>query len=658
MHVVDNAVLRKDRPISKVVVLLKDMQTQLNEDKKTDEEIYNKMACWCTTNDREKTDEIRLAEARIAELTSTIEEKSALIDKLDEDIKTYREEVEASEQSLASATDLRTTEHEAFQKEEEELLVAIQAVKSAIVVLSEQNVGGAGLLQKQDQKQALINVTSMMREQLRHHASMFQGAFSLKQKRTAALLSQGQVPDYQSYAPRSSEIFGILQQMQETFEANLEQARAEEATAAEAFAGLEEAKLAEIKAGEEAITSAQASRADAVGARAVAEQDKANTAASLSADAQYLRDLKSKCAMTDEEWEQRQKTRTAEIAAIAEAISILDADEAHDVFGKTFNPSFLQEGSKDSSRRHAASRVLAAAANRTGSLALAAIATQANLDSFTKVIEAIDKMVAELLKEKDDEIKQKDWCVGEFNTNDAQTQEKEHMQSNLAQREENLEATLKSVGERIESLKKDNEEMQEEIKKAGDVREAENQEFQTTVADQAETQKIITAALAALKDYYAKKKTALAQQSAEPVGPPAPEGFEKYEDHASASTAIGMLQSILDDAAALEGEARAAEEDAQYTYETFTKDTNAAIEANLRSIVDSTAAKANAEGMLAETKQGTSSVTKELEYLASYKSQLHTSCDFVMDNFEIRQTARDEEVEALRQAKAILSGAS
>jgi len=28
-----------------------------------------------------------------------------------------------------------------------------------------------------------------------------------------------------------------------------------------------------------------------------------------------------------------------------------------------------------------------------------------------------------------------------------------------------------------------------------------------------------------------------------------------------------------------------------------------------------------------------------------------------MKNFELRQTARDEEVEALRQAKAILSGA-
>ena len=33
------------------------------------------------------------------------------------------------------------------------------------------------------------------------------------------------------------------------------------------------------------------------------------------------------------------------------------------------------------------------------------------------------------------------------------------------------------------------------------------------------------------------------------------------------------------------------------------------------------------------------------------------SCDFTLKNFDIRQEARDQEVEALRQAKAILSGA-
>jgi len=36
---------------------------------------------------------------------------------------------------------------------------------------------------------------------------------------------------------------------------------------------------------------------------------------------------------------------------------------------------------------------------------------------------------------------------------------------------------------------------------------------------------------------------------------------------------------------------------------------------------------------------------------------LHEGCDFTLDNFEVRQEAREGEVEALKQAKAIFSGA-
>jgi len=50
-------------------------------------------------------------------------------------------------------------------------------------------------------------------------------------------------------------------------------------------------------------------------------------------------------------------------------------------------------------------------------------------------------------------------------------------------------------------------------------------------------------------------------------------------------------------------------------------------------------------------------VLAELEDLSNYNIELHQSCDFVMKNFELRQTARDEELQTLKQAKAILSGA-
>merc|ERR1712066_679669 len=87
------------------------------------------------------------------------------------------------------------------------------------------------------------------------------------------------------------------------------------------------------------------------------------------------------------------------------------------------------------------------------------------------------------------------------------------------------------------------------------------------------------------------------------------------------------------------------------------KETNASIEAKSKEIVDKSDEKAKAETDLVAAKESKEGVLLELEQLSNYNAQLHQSCDFVMKNFEVRQTARDEEIEALRQAKAILSGA-
>ena len=54
-----------------------------------------------------------------------------------------------------------------------------------------------------------------------------------------------------------------------------------------------------------------------------------------------------------------------------------------------------------------------------------------------------------------------------------------------------------------------------------------------------------------------------------------------------------------------------------------------------------------------EAKENKEAVMLELEQLANYKAELHDSCDFVMKNFEIRQTARDEEIEAGPQISLI-----
>merc|ERR1719359_1372579 len=118
-----------------------------------------------------------------------------------------------------------------------------------------------------------------------------------------------------------------------------------------------------------------------------------------------------------------------------------------------------------------------------------------------------------------------------------------------------------------------------------------------------------------------------------------------------------MIQQIINDAKAMEAEAIKSEEDAQKAYEDFVKDTNASIEEKQKDIVNKSEEKAKAEADKTQAEEDKENVMIELEQLSAENADLYKACDFVVKNFEIRQTGRDEEIEALKQAKAILSGA-
>jgi len=359
--------------------------------------------------------------------------------------------------------------------------------------------------------------------------------------------------------------------------------------------------------------------------------------------------------MTDKEWEERQKTRQLEMEAVSKALAVLSGDDAHDLFTRTFNPALLQVDRQDS-RRARAAKVLSDAAKKLNNPKLSNLAYRVRLDAFTRVKKAIDDMVAQLLKEKEDEIKHKDFCTDEFNTNQLQTEKKEREKKDLIAKIEDLEMTIKALADAIDKLKAEIAEMQVQMKRAGEDREKENKEFQTTVADQRATQKLLKAALTVLQDFYGKK-AAFMQKKQEPAGPPPPPGFEAYKKNAASGGVMKMIEEIINDAKAMEAEAIRSEEDAQKAYEDFVKETNASIEAKSKEIVNKSEEKAKAESDLVETKEAKEAVMLELEQLSNYNAELHQSCDFIMKNFDVRQTARDEEIEALKQAKAILSGA-
>merc|ERR1719464_654511 len=347
--------------------------------------------------------------------------------------------------------------------------------------------------------------------------------------------------------------------------------------------------------------------------------------------------LKEKCAMTDKEWEERQKTRQLEMEAVSKALAVLSGDDAHDLFTRTFNPAFVQESTKNTLRREQAAKLLSEVAKRLNSPRLSTLAYRVRLDAFTRVKKAIDDMIAQLLKEKEDEIKHKDFCVDEFNKNELQTEKKEREKKDLIAKIEDLEMTIKALADAIAKLKSEIAEMQVQMKRAGEDREKENKEFQTTVADQRATQKLLKAALTVLQDFYGKKAALIQQHKQEPAGPPPPPGFEAYKKNAASGGGMKMIEEIINDAKAMEAETVRSEEDAQKAYEDFVKETNGSIEAKSKEIVNKSEEKAKAESELVETKEAKEAVMLELEQLSNYNAELHQSCDFVMKNFDVRQ---------------------
>merc|ERR1719387_2428432 len=119
-----------------------------------------------------------------------------------------------------------------------------------------------------------------------------------------------------------------------------------------------------------------------------------------------------------------------------------------------------------------------------------------------------------------------------------------------------------------------------------------------------------------------------------------------------------MIEEIIGEAKALEAEAVRGEEDAQKAYEDFVKESNNSMDAKNKDIINKSEAKGKAEAGKVESEQELTSVTGDLKSLADENADLHADCDFVLKNFDLRQGARDGEIEALKQCIQIFSGAS
>mmetsp|Transcript_22497 Transcript_22497/g.52313 ORF Transcript_22497/g.52313 Transcript_22497/m.52313 type:complete len:701 (-) Transcript_22497:25-2127(-) len=668
----DTSMSLKERPVMKVVRLLQDMKAELENELADDKAVHEKLSCWCSNNEKEKSEAIELANSRIGQLESSMDETTAHIAELKAKRASTMEELQNDHAALKKASALRIKEAKEFHEQELYLLDAIDACKQAIVVLSKhhpelaqlksvakvlQQAKVADLLEHTGSSTAKVSLQA-----LKEFLDNVQGASSFLA-----------VPGFQSYRPQSGQIFGILKQMQSDFEEDLSVAQEAEAKAKADFEALKAAKEDEIKLGDKTIAQIDEDYANAEEKYAMDAKELQNVQDQLGLDTEFLKNLKEKCAMSSEEFDKRVKDRLEEIAAVEDTIKILNADEAFDNFDKTVNAAFVQisatsNHAAEMKMRQRAVAVLQNAAAKSTDPKLALLAGSAKLDAFTKVKEVIDKLVAELSKQQADEVVHKDWCTDELGVNERSTAAANDKKADLETKMADLEQTMSKLTEDIKAEQESIAEMKKQMSRAGDVREAENADFSQTVADQRITQSILKKAIARMKEVYSMIQSDSddepqpganhIQTSGTHTDPGnGPARFSEYNQNSGGGRVIRMLDKVLTDSQTMEDEAVAAEQEAQSVYESFMKDSNKAITKSQESIADMSKAKASAEQTMVMSKTDHKATMTDLEGLSKTLADLHQSCDFLLQNFDARQEARAAEMDALKEAKAILSGA-
>jgi hypothetical protein len=375
----------------------------------------------------------------------------------------------------------------------------------------------------------------------------------------------------------------------------------------------------------------------------------------LEADTTFLDNLKGKCESAATEFDARAKTRGEEIEAVSETIGILSSDEAQQSFSKS--SSFLQLASRTQrmsryeKRREEAAHLLRRTGMKMKSASLLQLATavEGPKDAMKQVVVQIDKQIAELKKLQQEEYEQNEYCKDELKKNAKETKAKQGMKADLEQKGEDLKALSTKLGEDITALKAAINEMQVEMKKASELREKENSDFQVTVQDQKATQVILDKALAKLKSFYDKKAFLQNDQT--------PPKQAEYQKSGAAGGVMMMIEMIVKESKDVEAKALKAENDAQATYEQFIKDSNASISAAATDITNKSGELAAADKGSVEAANDLTATIDELLKLGDMSVALHQECDFLLKNFEIRQSSRAEEMDALGSAKAVLSGA-
>jgi len=633
-------------PIRRVVTILQSMQAKVAQEGEKEKVLFGKFMCYCKNGRGSLETSIESAKNSNEQLASSIKETSATLTVTKADLKAAQTDRADAKAAVAKATSLRAKEAAAFAKESSELATNIAAMKKATAAI--ENGAGGAFLQ--------TSTASVLRQ-----LSVTMDLSSMDRDMITSFLTQGQ-GEASAYVPQSGQITGILKQMTDTMAASLATATKEYNSAITEFNALVAAKTKEINALGAAIES-KTSRIGEMGVELVTlKADLDDTTKSLAEDEAFLKDLAKNCAAKEGEWAVRQKVRADELLAIADTIKLLNDDDALELFKKTLpTPSLMQLKTSTQAVTQRAVVALQQAnhgVNRDYRLDLISLALKGKKVSFAKVLKMVDNMVTLLGREQRDDNDKKEYCESLIDKTEDNLKELELTVSDLGKAIADHKERIATLAEEIAALNDGINVLDSQVAQATAERKEEHEDNVQTLASDGAAKKLIGLATNRMNQFYNPKLAKSFAQRSSVAPPPPPETFGAYSKKGEESTGvIAMMDMMVADLDKEITEIETEEKENQAEYEKMIGDSAGKRASYAKSIGDKESAKADLEGTLVATKEEKSSKTKEAMATAKFLSETHADCDWLLSNFETRKQARAGEIDSLKKAKAVLSGA-
>lgn len=556
--------------VNKIIVMMKELQTQVNMEGEDEAHMYNKFACFCKDTMKDKSEAIQDGEDSKDALTAEIGELSSRREELDGEIKDIQTVIKDTKKAMDEAQATRDAELKQYEADDADLRAALDALRGAIQELKAAktfvNSEYEGFLQtKRQALGAKVQNALLLAEALGFAPDAVKRATAFFQQ-TPPSDPAPQIPT-EAYTFKSGSIIETLEGLQTKFTDKKTEVDKAEVTAASEHDKYMQDQDFIVKTKQKELEDAQKEKAEKQEGIAVKSAELTTVAAVLLDDQEYLKELSKMCHEKAVTWDQRSAMRAEELQAITAVIGILEGAVTDKTSGATvrFNqfavtlrraegvarsetameaveasaeaaesgaaPSFVQvsrHGGKgpagEEKAREAVINLLKSSSTRLKSTSLATLVSQLADDPFAKVKTLIEELIERLLKEAANEATQKGWCDKSMG---AASQKRDYAAEAIAELNSNmasLEATRDKLAEEMAVLTDEITKLKDARAEAEAMRRKEKHEHAIIVSEAEFGVKAMAEAIRIIDQFYKKARKAEVELSFAQSLSPSPAG--------------------------------------------------------------------------------------------------------------------------------------